>query len=228
MAHVKKNWLNFLSPDDIHQIDQASRRVLIEVGVRLEDEDLKAKLLDQGCGNHNQRVQFTPEIIDQTIAGLGAVNDGPTPLADITTLAATVVAGSNVVYAWDPGDGSGPLAGQAVTYTYPTAGTYTAIVTAVNSVSTDVATTTVIVDEAITGLSATDDGPTVLSNATAFTATAISAESRPGPPSYSAMYPWASGETFHRPAYDGQSSRWSSSVKPSCARLLDSSLFQSV
>lgn len=70
MANVKKNWLNFLSQDDIRQIDQASRRVLIEIGVRLEDEDLKAKLLDQGCSNHNQRVQFTTEIIDQTIAGL--------------------------------------------------------------------------------------------------------------------------------------------------------------
>ncbi|MCP4540736.1 MAG: PKD domain-containing protein [Chloroflexi bacterium] len=119
-------------------------------------------------------VTSTLVIIDQAIAGLGTFNDGPTPLNDVTTLAASIAAGSNVVYTWNPGDGSGPLVGQIVTHTYPSTGTYTAIVTATNSVSTDVSATTVIVDEAITGLSAADNGPTVLSNATAFTATIAS------------------------------------------------------
>ena len=76
------------------------------------------------------------------IAGLVASNDGPTPLGGVTTLTATVTAGSNVSYTWAFGDGA-IGSGQVVTHTYPAAGLYTAVVTASNSVSVLTATTTV-------------------------------------------------------------------------------------
>jgi PKD repeat protein len=54
------------------------------------------------------------------------------------------------------------------------AGMYTAVVTASNSVSTITATTTVTVDDSISGLAASNSSPTVLGGSTAFTATVVS------------------------------------------------------
>jgi PKD repeat protein len=73
-------------------------------------------------------------ITDAPVAGLSTVNDSPTPLGHPTTLAATVTGGSNVAYAWSFGDGNTGT-GDAVSHTYPAIGTYTAVVTASNSVS---------------------------------------------------------------------------------------------
>ena len=70
MANLRRNWLKFLSDDDVNKIDEASRQVLNEVGVRLEDTELTEKLMDKGCTNHNGRVQFPSEIIDVALAGL--------------------------------------------------------------------------------------------------------------------------------------------------------------
>ncbi len=83
---------------------------------------------------------------DIPIAGLVATNDSPTELGEATTLAATITAGSNVVYTWDLGDGN-MRSGAEVTHTYPSSNTYTAVVTASNSVSEQVATTTVVVKD---------------------------------------------------------------------------------
>jgi len=80
--------------------------------------------------------------VEETIAGLAAANDSPTPLGNLTHLTATVTAGSNVVYAWDLGDGTGG-AGSLLAHTYLAAGTYTALVTATNAVGAITATTTV-------------------------------------------------------------------------------------
>ena len=49
MASLRKNWLQFLTEDEVKKIDAASRRVLIETGIKLEDQELTQKLLDQGC-----------------------------------------------------------------------------------------------------------------------------------------------------------------------------------
>lgn len=70
MANLRRNWLKFLSDDDVNKIDEASRRVLSEVGVKLEDTELTEKLMDKGCTNNNGRVQFPSEIIDVALAGL--------------------------------------------------------------------------------------------------------------------------------------------------------------
>ncbi len=79
---------------------------------------------------------------DVAIAGLSAVNSGPTTLGQATTLTATVAAGTNVSYAWAFGDG-GTAQGATVAHTYQEVGVYTATVTAANS-SGPVSTTTVV------------------------------------------------------------------------------------
>jgi hypothetical protein len=81
-------------------------------------------------------------ITDVPIAGLQATNDSPTLLGNLTTLTATIAAGSNVTYTWALGDetiGSGAV----VSHVYPAEGIYTAIATTANSIS-EVTTTTVI------------------------------------------------------------------------------------
>ena len=74
----------------------------------------------------------TATVAETPISGLAAVNDSPTILGQVTTLTATVSAGSNVNYTWAFGDGD-TSAGAIVTHTYPGVGLYTAVVTASNS-----------------------------------------------------------------------------------------------
>ncbi len=103
------------------------------------------------------------------ISGLAASNDGPTVLGNSTQLTATISAGSGVTYEWDFGDG-GSNTGAVVSHQYASPGIYTAEVTASNSVNSDTATTMVYVDQAIGGLAASNDGPTVLGDPTQLTA----------------------------------------------------------
>jgi PKD repeat protein len=110
-------------------------------------------------------------ITDVPIADLLAENDSPTPLEHITTLTATVSAGTNVVYNWDFGDGI-TGSGVVITHTYPAVDVFTATVTATNNISTDVVTTTVTITEAaIEGLAAENDSPTAIGDTTTFSAT---------------------------------------------------------
>ncbi|MBN2391366.1 MAG: PKD domain-containing protein [Anaerolineae bacterium] len=107
---------------------------------------------------------------EEAIAGLTSGNDGPTHLGTPTTLTATVAAGSDVVYTWDFGDGDSGE-GASVTHTYPHIGAYTATVTATNHVGAMSATSIVtITDVPVTGLTASNDGPTQLGQPTTFTA----------------------------------------------------------
>jgi PKD repeat protein len=104
------------------------------------------------------------------ISGLTAANDGPTVLGNPTELTATITGGSNVTYEWDFGDGNSDT-GAVVSHLYAAPGSYTAEVTATNSINQETATTNVQVEEAIAGLAANNDGPTVLGNPTELTAT---------------------------------------------------------
>jgi PKD repeat protein len=104
------------------------------------------------------------------ISGLAASNDGPTVLGNSTQLTATISAGSGVTYEWDFGDESSNGSGAVVSHQYASPGVYSAEVTATNSVNSAQATTTVHVDEAITDLSASNDGPTVLGDLTQLSA----------------------------------------------------------
>ena len=70
MAKLRKNWLSYLTQEEIKQIDAASRRVLAEVGVRIEDQELVSRLLDKGCTNEKGRVQFPSDVVDAALAGV--------------------------------------------------------------------------------------------------------------------------------------------------------------
>jgi uncharacterized membrane protein len=83
-------------------------------------------------------------VAEGPISGLHAQNDGPTPLGNITTLSAAVSSGNVLTYTWSLGDGLSAQ-GQLVTHTYSSVGSYTAIVTASNSVSLITATTSVTI-----------------------------------------------------------------------------------
>jgi PKD repeat protein len=83
-------------------------------------------------------------VADQAIAGLGATNDSPTSFSNVTHLTATVAAGTNVQYTWDFGDGQSGSGAQA-SHQYASIGSYTATVTATNSLGTMRATTIVTV-----------------------------------------------------------------------------------
>jgi PKD repeat protein len=87
-------------------------------------------------------------ITDAPIEGLVADNDSPTVLGQATELTATTTGGSNVVYTWALGDGD-TGSGAVVVHTYPATGTYTAVVTASNSVSVLTATTPITIIEAL-------------------------------------------------------------------------------
>ena len=110
-------------------------------------------------------------IVDAAITGLNAVSNSPKDLGSATQFTASVTAGTNVVYTWSFGDGS-TGSGATPAHTYASIGSYTATVTATNSLGN--ASTSIGVkvnDVAITGLSAANDGPTVLGNSTDLTAT---------------------------------------------------------
>jgi uncharacterized repeat protein (TIGR01451 family) len=110
-------------------------------------------------------------ITDVPVAGLLASNDSPTILGQTTNFTATVTAGTNVDYTWDFGDGVGSGSGDETSYVYGAAGVFTATVTATNGANSLTATTTVIVHEPISGLTAVNDSPTTLGQTTSFTAT---------------------------------------------------------
>jgi len=120
---------------------------------------------------NSETTTTTVTIVDVPITGLVATNDSPTELGSLTTLTATIATGTNATYAWDFGDGT-MGSGAVDTHTYPAVGSYTATVTATNGTNTASATTVVaITDVPIEGLTAENDGPTLLGGTTSFTAT---------------------------------------------------------
>ena len=128
----------------------------------------------------------TVTVTDVPITGLAAVSDTPTELGGLTTMTATISAGTNVIYVWAFGDGASD-SGLTVGHIYPTVGVYAAVVTASNSLSVVTATTPVtITDVPIEGLVATNDSPTPLGRLTTMTAT-ITAGSN-------VLYAWTFGD----------------------------------
>lgn len=89
------------------------------------------------------------EVAPTPISGLSATNDSPTPANLTTHFLATVSAGTGVSYQWNFGDGNFG-SGANANHVYGTAGTYTAIVTATNSLNSASASTLVTITEAAT------------------------------------------------------------------------------
>ena len=86
----------------------------------------------------------TVTVTDVAIAGLTAVNSSPTELGTATFLTGTIAAGTNVSYTWDLGDGTVGH-GRLLSHTYSLTGTFTAVVTASNSLNTITDTTPVVI-----------------------------------------------------------------------------------
>jgi len=128
--------------------------------------------------NYNNLTNVTLEIAtEEAIANLNATNNGPTPLDSVTTFRASVFAGSNVRYVWNFGD-SASDSGAVATHTYTTPGTYTVIVAASNTLGSVADTTVVTVFVVpISGLTATNNGPTPVDSVTVLTAS-VTAGSR--------------------------------------------------
>lgn len=81
------------------------------------------------------------------ISGLVLQNSSPTRLTDATAFTASVATGSSIVYTFNFGDGTPTVTGTStlVNHIYATTGSYTAMVTASNFISTAVANTLVTV-----------------------------------------------------------------------------------
>ena len=90
----------------------------------------------------------TVTITDVAIAGLTATNDSPVMLGSATYLSATITAGSNVTYTWDFDDNT-TGSGSFVDHTYGAVSTYTATVTATNTINQLTATTVVTITESV-------------------------------------------------------------------------------
>lgn len=84
----------------------------------------------------------TVTVIDEAIIGLTAANDGPTVLGNTTAFSATQTSGTNITYLWDFGDGQSG-SGTSTTHQYAAVETYTATVTATNSLGSVVAQTVI-------------------------------------------------------------------------------------
>jgi len=127
-----------------------------------------------GDDNPDNNISAVQNLVDvsvvEPIAGLSASNDSPTIVGNDTTLTATITSGSDVTYNWDFGDSTGD-SGAVATHTYPTAGIFTATVTVSNTVSLLSQDTIVSIIEPVAGLTAGNDSPTILGNATTLTAT---------------------------------------------------------
>lgn len=119
------------------------------VKVYLDDPDLPLVHLETFTYFGDPAVRL--HLPDLPIDGLAAGNNSPTALGQTTTLSATVTAGTHVVYTWDPGDGSPPASGPILRHTYLATGTYTAVVTAANNVSSRYTATTVVIEEPAQG-----------------------------------------------------------------------------
>ena len=98
--------------------------------------------LDVDPGNNQSSVTIT--VLDLPIVGLTATSDSPTLLGSATNFTASVTSGTSVVYAWDFGDGN-TGSGATPTHSYAAPGSYTAVVTATNNVSSASSSTGVVV-----------------------------------------------------------------------------------
>lgn len=115
-------------------------------------------------------VTTTVTVTDKPIQ-IDASNDGPTYLGYSTTLYASATSGTNIQYTWNLGDGT-TAAGLSTHHTYLATGTYTATVSASNSLSTVVASTIVqVVDVPVNNVNLISNSPAYLYETVSITVT---------------------------------------------------------
>ncbi len=120
----------------------------------------------------SQPIYFNLDNLDAPIAGLEASHSGATPVGQAALFTATTQAGTNIAFAWEFGDGQTGNGGQTF-HVYQLAGTYHVTVTASNdNASTQEFLVIDVYDVALSGLAATNSGPTVLGASTSFAASA--------------------------------------------------------
>ncbi len=117
------------------------------------DPQFKIIITDTSLGGTNI-VKTTRAKVLAPIVGLTASNDSPKPINQGVTLTPTLSAGTNVTYTWNFGDGSptkniGLSGNPVVTHSYTSTGTYIAIVTATNALSSLATTTTVTIQDTV-------------------------------------------------------------------------------
>lgn len=205
--------------DDATQVKDAVADVAYE-GVTGEitfdryGDPLKRAAVVKIEGGETELVQF----VGVPVTGLVAENDGPTDLGNPTTLMASVETGSPVTYTWTLGDGS-TAGGQVVTHAYPTAGAYTAIVTATSDYRQATAETVAVVRETVTitaaGVLTTSDGVASLAAAPGLTETLSMTYTPQVSPTYATGdFEVAGGITFHLDVRDGEGNVVSEPSKP--------------
>jgi uncharacterized repeat protein (TIGR01451 family) len=113
------------------------------LGAAVNNATATSALVDLNLLDNSATVTTT--VNDVPISGLSASNSSVTVLGNATTLTAMIAAGTNVTYTWNFGDNLPTANGAVVTHTYAAVGTYTATVTATNSVNSQSATTMVTV-----------------------------------------------------------------------------------
>ncbi len=129
---------------------------------------------EQGLVSRADEVVIT--VTDEAITGLRVQNSSPAAVNEVITFTASVIAGDNVTYRWDFGDGFRAV-GQEVTYFYLQTGTYTAKVEASNSTNRLTATTGVTITDitdtsaiTIAGLTVQNSSPAAVKEVITFTA----------------------------------------------------------
>ncbi|MCW5840998.1 MAG: PKD domain-containing protein [Caldilinea sp.] len=125
-----------------------------------------------GLGIVSMRDTVRVTVNDAPITGLALDGSSPTTLGQVTNFTASTTGGTNIAYQWNFGDGSPVAAGAASNnHTYPSVGTYTAIVTATNNAGSVSATRAIVVSNQAPSSNAGNDqtvtvGSTVTLNGT--------------------------------------------------------------
>ncbi|MBE2237479.1 MAG: PKD domain-containing protein [Caldilineaceae bacterium] len=111
--------------------------------------------------------------LDTPVAGLQASHSGAAPVGQAVIFTATVQGGTNIVYAWEFGDGATVSTSEnTLIHAYAAAGAYAVTVTASNEVaSARLPLAISIYDVELAGLTAVNDGATSLGQTTQFQAT---------------------------------------------------------
>lgn len=116
---------------------------LIGLALSVGEHEITLTATDSDGRKANATVRV---VVEEEVTGLTASNNSPTPMGSATQLSAKIEIGTNVSYAWDFGDGKNG-SDNPVTHVYPNMGTYTAVVTASNSLGSLTASTIVSITE---------------------------------------------------------------------------------